>query len=174
MSRRREAVDPHPDLMEAVRVSRFWGLVDRRGPSECWPWLGDMSKGYGVFFDGDRMRPAHELALSYTTGERRLPHLDTCHACDNPPCCNPAHLRFDTRRSNVADMVARGRGATPGRKLADEEIVTMRERRANGAPQKLLAEQFGVSVGTVSMVVRGIQWPNVGGPIQPERKYLRG
>ena len=161
---------PHPDLTPAVRVTRFWALVDRRGPAECWPWRGDTSHGYGVFYDGERIRPAHELALTYATGEKRLPELDTCHACDNPPCCNPAHLRFDTRRSNVADMVDRGRAATPGRKLTDEQIITNRERRASGAPQKTLSEQFGVSDGLISMIVRGIRWPNVGGPIQSNRK----
>ena len=107
--RRHISADPHPTLAEAVTVSRFWRLIDQRDPAECWPWTGDTDKGYGVFYYQGRMRRAHELALSFTTGEQRLPDLDTCHSCDNPICCNPAHLRFDTRRSNVADMHERGR-----------------------------------------------------------------
>ena len=174
-NRRRVNSDPHPDFADAVSVSRFWRLVDRRGPSECWPWLGDADRdGYGVFVFRGRKYGAHELVLSFTTGEKRLARLDTCHACDNPRCCNPEHLRFDTRRANVADMVRRGRAAAPARKFTDEQIVTIRERRALGARQKDLADQFGVTDGQISMIVRGLRWANVGGPIQTERKYERG
>ena len=165
---------PHPTLADAVSVSRFWRNVDIAGEGECWEWRGDADQdGYGIFYWHDRRRPAHELALSFTTGERRLPELDTCHSCDNPACCNPSHLRFDTRASNVADMVARGRAGAPGRKLADEQIVMMRQRRANGARQKDLADQFGVTDGLVSMIVRGIRWPHVGGPIEGNRAQYR-
>ena len=167
---RKVSADPHRSLIEAVTVSRFWRLVDIGDPGECWPWLGSLSKGYGEFFYGERIRPAHELALSFSTGEVRLSNLDTCHSCDNPPCCNPSHLRFDTRQGNVNDMIERGRAVMSGRKLTDEEIITIRERRANGARQKDLASQFGVSDGLISMVVRGLRWPNLPGPIEHKRK----
>ena len=173
--RRCRAQDPHSDYAQAVQVSRFWRLVSVAEENECWKWTGDTDRnGYGVFCLDGRRRPAHELALSFTTGEKRHPSLDTCHSCDNPPCCNPNHLRFDTRRSNVGDMVQRGRAATPNRKLTDEQIIIIRERRALGARQKDLAHQFGISDGQVSTIVRGIQWRHIGGPIQTKRKYSRG
>jgi len=31
------------------------------------------------------------------------------HLCDNPGCCNPAHLRWTTQAMNVADALAKGR-----------------------------------------------------------------
>lgn len=161
------------ELTEAVTVTRFWAMVERAGSGDCWEWAGDLDKnGYGIFFYQGRNRPAHELALSFTTGEQRLERLDTCHSCDNPPCCNPAHLRFDTRKSNVDDMISRGRQARPG-KLTDQDVITIRERRQAGARQKDLAEQFGVTDGTISMIVRGVRWPNVGGPIEPDRAQYR-
>lgn len=164
---RKISADPHPELAEAVSVSRFWRLVDIRDEGECWPWTGYINDdGYGVFVFRDRRYGAHELALSFTLGEKRLPHLDTCHSCDTPACCNPHHLRFDTRQSNVDEMRERGRGATPGRKLTDAQVVELRERRAAGARQKDLAEHYGITDGQVSMIVRGIRWPNVGGPLQ--------
>ena len=169
------ATSPHPNLAEAVTISRFWRLVDASGgEGACWEWVGFRdSDGYGLFTYQGVRRPAHELALSFSTGEVRLADLDTCHACDNPPCCNPSHLRFDTRASNVADMHARGR-ARQASKLTAEQVVTIRERRALGACQRDLADDFGITDGQVSMIVRGIRWPDAGGPIQTERKYHRG
>lgn len=171
---RNTAPNADPSLEEATSVTRFWRLVDRGADDDCWLWLGDTDHGgYGIFTYHGRKTGAHELALSFTTGERRLPALDTCHSCDTPPCCNPAHLRFDTRRANVRDMHERGR-ARNGSALTIADVVLIRERRAAGARQKDLAEQFGLTDGAVSMIVRGIRWPHVGGPIQTERKYVNG
>lgn len=162
-----------PALRDAVDVTRYWSLVQRAGPDDCWPWSGDTdSAGYGIFFWHGKRHGAHELAVSFSTGEERGESLDTCHSCDNPPCCNPSHVRFDTRLSNVGEMHDRGRAPRSGR-LTDVQVVAIRERRAAGARQKDLAEQFGVTEGTISMIVRGIRWPNIGGPIQAERKYVR-
>ena len=173
-TRRKVSADPHPDLAEAVTVSRFWRMVAIGAMDDCWPWQGYRDDdGYGTFTYRGTRRPAHELALSFSVGESRTPGLDTCHSCDNPPCCNPAHLRFDTRASNVADMHERGRDRQRS-KLSAADARTIRERRANGARQKDLAEDFGVTDGQISMIVRGIRWADAGGPIQTERKYHRG
>lgn len=165
---------PAPHLADAVSVTRFWSLVQRGTADDCWEWTGDKDRnGYGVFCFQGKKYGAHELALSFTTGEARLPKLDTCHSCDRPECVNPAHLRFDTRRANVADMIARGRAARSG-KLTDEEIITIRERRAAGARQVDLARDFGMSHGQISMIVRGKRWPNVGGPIEKNKESANG
>jgi hypothetical protein len=163
------------DLSIAVRVTEFWRLVDTSaGECECWPWLGYTEDGYGQFHWLGRMVGAHELALTFATGEVRLHSLDTCHSCHNPSCCNPGHLRFDTRLSNVRDMDAARRRVNANTKLTDGLVREMRERRANGASQKYLAEYYGVSDGSVSMIIRGIRWPHAGGPIENERQYNRG
>ncbi len=170
-TRRAVAQNPHQDFADAVSVTRFWSLVDRT--DGCWTWRGDTDRaGYGVFQYRGRKYGAHELALSFATGEKRISSLDTCHECDNPSCVNPDHLRFDTRKSNVDDMVRRGRQARPGR-LSDSEIVLIRERRAAGARQSDLAEQFGVSASLISMIVRGLRWTYVGGPIEPKQSQYR-
>lgn len=172
--RRRVVHDPHPEFADATAISRFWSLVERGADDDCWLWTGYVDRsGYGLFSWRGTRRPAHELALSFSTGEKRLPSLETCHSCDNPPCCNPAHLRFDTRQSNVADAVARGRLAKSNRKLSDRDVIAIRQRRAMGARQKDLALAFGVTDGTISEVVRGLKFRDVGGPIEHKRAQYR-
>lgn len=172
-SRRNPNRHAHPLLREAVDVTRFWGLVARQGPAECWPWHGDQDKdGYGVFVWYGKRRGAHTLALEFSTGEHKAEGLDTRHSCDNPPCVNPAHLSFGTRQENVQDMISRGREARQG-KLSDSQIIEIRERRAAGARQIDLAQQYGVSGGQISMIVRGHRWPEVGGPIEKKRSQYR-
>lgn len=171
--RRNPNAHAHPSLRDAVDVSRFWGMVDRRGTDECWRWLGYLDDdGYGIFqWQGKRVG-AHALALSFTTGEVRPTGADTRHACDNPPCVNPHHLQFGSRVENVRDMLNRGRAARPG-KLTDAQVVEIRERRAAGARQIDLAAQYGVSDGQISMIVRGKRWASVGGPIEEDRSQYR-
>jgi hypothetical protein len=165
--RRRVGVDP--EVQAAMAVSRFWVTVDSSaGPELCWPWRGDTDCGYGVFFWQGRMYRAHELAVTFTTGEVRPEGFDTCHGCDNPPCCNPLHLRFGTRQDNVDDAVSRGRNAMGERqgaaKLTEAAVIEMRIRRVAGAPLKVLSAQYGVTPMIVSEICRGIRWRSVGGP----------
>ena len=162
----------------AVRVTEFWRLVDQRGDADCWHWTGYINDdGYGEFYWLGKMHGAHELAVTFTTGEVRSPGLDTCHSCDIPPCCNPAHVRFGSRASNVAEMVARDRVRAgerhPASRLTEAQVVEMRIRRANGAMQKRLAADYGISEAYVSEIVLGRRWQRVGGPIAPA-KHIRG
>jgi hypothetical protein len=168
----RRAVNAHPapDLVEAVAVTRFWRMVQMGDDSQCWLWTGDQDgKGYGIFTYRGRRRPAHEMARSFTVGEVRPDGFDTCHSCDTPLCCNPHHLRFDTRQSNVDDMFERGRApigeANKSAKLTNAIVREIRERRAAGARQVDLAEQYGVSPAYISDIVNGLVWQDAGGPI---------
>lgn len=151
----------------ALKATEFWAKVDSSaGPDECWPWTGYAEKGYGLFFWQGRKVGAHELAVTFTTGEARHPELDTCHSCDNPICCNPAHLRFDTRQSNVDEMVERGRAANGQRKLTDDQVLAMRYRAEAGATGIVLAAEYGVSKGLVTSILQGKRWTHVGGPLR--------
>lgn len=98
---------------------RFWKHVDRRGPGECWPWLGFLSaSGYGRLREGGRngqMWMAHRF--SYVLHFGPIPDGDgyhglcVCHRCDNPRCVNPAHLFLGTFQDNVDDRVRKDRSA---------------------------------------------------------------
>ena len=160
------------DIQLAAKVTEFWNLVDVKGADECWLWTGYIEKGYGQFYLADAMRGAHELAVTFTTGEVRGEGMDTCHSCHNPPCCNPSHLRFDTRAANVADMLKAGR-SNFHTAITPDVIQEISERRERGASQKRLAMEYGVSDGYISEIVRGKRRADVGGPIQTKRVYRR-
>src|SRR5690606_6242146 len=154
-------------MSTAQQVTRLWLTVDRSaGPDECWPWLGYTEKGYGLFHFAGRMVGAHELALTFATGERRAPGLDTCHSCGNSMCCNPAHLRFDTRKSNVADAIRHGTHRPPPRKLDEVAVARIKRRLAHGATGQRLAEEYGVSRALISCIKNGTRWAHVA----PERE----
>lgn len=68
--------------------------------------------GYGWLarhVDGTpRHLTAHRYAWILTYGEPPAgAHI--MHKCDNPPCCNPAHLQLGDHDTNMKDMKAKGR-----------------------------------------------------------------
>lgn len=89
----------------------FWERVDRRaGVEACWPWTGARSStGYGSVWVEGRTKGAHRHAYELAMGpiQRGLVLL---HTCDNPACCNPAHLVPGTTRDNARDRADKHRG----------------------------------------------------------------
>jgi hypothetical protein len=89
----------------------FWAKVDKRGPNDCWPYLGSRNPdGYGrVMFNGKHTK-SHRLAFVLSGGVIQEGHC-VCHSCDNPPCCNPSHLRSATNRENLKERDLKRRHA---------------------------------------------------------------
>jgi hypothetical protein len=102
-----------PELLPSDR-NRLNRMIERKGPGECWPWLGAKSGfGYGRFKIEGRLFSPHRLIYADAHGpiENVQEHHGSVvmHTCDNPACCNPAHLRLGRQVANVADMIAKGR-----------------------------------------------------------------
>lgn len=102
----------------AKTAADLWREVGAKesGKGSCWEWPGRRdSDGYGTLnrvVDGVRYQRAHRLAYRYAYGP--IPDgLVVMHKCDNPPCCNPAHLRLGTAAENNADMLRKGRERYP-------------------------------------------------------------
>jgi len=82
-------------------AERFWIRVDRRGPDECWPWLGYISPdGYGHLWDGSENIGAHRISWRLANGPtpagKELDHL-----CRHRSCVNPGHLEPVTTFENI-------------------------------------------------------------------------
>lgn len=89
-----------------------WIFVDTRNPDECWEWQGTRMKtrGYGRISIRGVLYAAHRLAYEMAKGP--IPaDLFVCHSCDNPPCCNPAHLFLGTALDNNRDAQGKGRSS---------------------------------------------------------------
>lgn len=81
-----------------------WAKVDRRGPDECWPWLGGYNKrgGHGVAYVGNgKSMSAHKAVYTLMVAPVP-PGLVLDHVvCQNPICVNPAHCEPVTQQVNV-------------------------------------------------------------------------
>jgi len=81
----------------------FARLVERE--NGCLEWTGPPGTGgYGQIKVGKKMVGAHRVAWELANGERIPTGMVVCHACDNPPCCNPEHLFVGTYSDNNLDM----------------------------------------------------------------------
>lgn len=145
---------------ESSAPDRFWDCVKICGPDECWPWrAGTRVRGYGgLTFEG-KPRLAHQVAFRLTRGFY-APYLR--HSCDNPICCNPAHLLEGTHADNMADAVARGRRphgeAMPGAKLTEAEV---RAIRADPRSIKQVAMAYAIDTARVSRIRSRKLWKYV-------------
>jgi hypothetical protein len=165
-----------------TKAERFWAQVDIGEADECWEWQGKsrLPRGYGITrVFGQYL--AHRVAFLLANGY--APDPMCCHHCDNPPCCNPAHLYQGDGRTNMADAIRRGRrdvsspeyrarlkaaaatrkphrsyfgAGNPNSKLTDEEVAQVRMLHAEGWTQIKIAERFGIKQPHVSRLVRGV------------------
>ena len=147
------------DLRKQLERARFWAKVNIGAPNECWLWTASRNgrAGYGNAVVGRRCVGAHRVAWSLTNGP--IPDgLVVMHSCDNPPCCNPAHLSVGTNGDNIRDAAAKGRLSKPSpnlRKLSTDAVIAIQTRVRNGERQKDLAAEYGVSVCWVWRLVNG-------------------
>lgn len=145
---------------------RFWSRVDKTaGPADCWPWIGFRDKyGYGQVSYQAKMVSTHRLAWLLSHGDIPTEAV-VMHTCDNPPCCNPAHLQIGSVQDNRDDCVSKkrqARGEDQGHaKLTWAAVAEMRRLHSTGIKIKDLATQFGVHKSVAQKVIRNITWKTV-------------
>jgi hypothetical protein len=172
-----------------AEATRFWSKVTKAAPSACWPWTGELNNhGYGRFRTwrgGRRRHLAHRIAYRLTVGPIEDGHV-LLHSCDNPPCCNPAHLTAGTQRDNISDAHAKGRASQPphGRgesashvRLSEADVLDIRRRyAAGGITQEALGAEYGMPQASISCIIRGRSWSHLplSGTSPDERAAMTG
>jgi len=139
-------------------------LSNLKPVGECWEWQGyTHTHGYGgVYGDDNKQFRVHRVAYGLAHGDFDQ-SLHVCHHCDNPICCNPAHLFLGTHEDNMRDMVRKGR-STAGEKhgmakLTAAQVIEIRELLAAGdLTHGAIAKQYGVSRPAVSQINTGARW----------------
>lgn len=109
-------------------IARLWLAIDKRTEDECWPWIAKSRhwKGYGLMTIANGKSGGVKIAASrmmcfIAHGPEPFEKAKALHSCDNPPCCNPKHLRWGTQKDNVADANERKRHVNPPRMHSNPE-----------------------------------------------------
>lgn len=150
---------------------RFWSKVAIGEPDECWEWQRSRrGGGYGQFRVSPGQSPQRASRVAWTLKFGPIPGgLWVLHRCDNPPCCNPAHLFLGTVAENNADMQAKGRSrdfrqqeyaqiVEGVRHLSDDEIRLARQFHDGGESCRSIARRLGVAHTTISRLVNQTHW----------------
>jgi hypothetical protein len=143
-------------------TKRFYERVNVGSPHECWEWKARRDlNGYGLIDIGGRPNLAHRVSFFITNGYECE---NVCHACDNPPCCNPKHLWAGNPKLNVTDMVLKGRwrggpplcgSLNPASKLTEQQVILIIKSTES---YKKLSEQFNVSTTAIRHIKTRQNW----------------
>jgi HNH endonuclease len=158
----------------ATARQRFDEKVAPPDENGCRLWLGGKTrktgpKGYGLFYVGGQMRPAHRWALEQAIG-KLPPDIDACHKCDVRLCVTVEHLFPGTRTENMRDAMRKGRTShamgVPGErhhfaKLTDEKVRQLRALREEGWKLRELSEMFGIAIASAARIINRQSWSHV-------------
>lgn len=145
MSARRPVCDR---LWEKIHIPEMYG---------CWPWTAaTTSFGHPSFgISSGKVVLAHRLMYALVYGDLG-PDDVVRHLCDTPGCMNPLHLLKGTPLDNVRDRQNRGRQGLTGSKLSPTQAEDIRALfRTGNVFRRELAEVYGVTVETITRIVRG-------------------
>jgi hypothetical protein len=149
-------------------VDRFWSYVDVKSDDECWPWEGGrFNNGYGRFTYTNKNILAHRFAYEFAHGLDSAKGKIVRHTCDNPPCCNPLHLKIGTQQDNMDDKFARGRDRAvtgedhPASKLTERDVTKIKELLLTKTARSI-AVKYQVDPVTILDIKFGRTWKGVG------------
>lgn len=148
-------------------LEKFWRRVDKRGPDECWPWIGQaIPKGYGTMcYTRNKIGYtyyAHRMAYAIANGCIPAGNHVRHEVCDDPPCCNPAHMSLGTNQDNCDDCEKkdrRPRGENRAQsKLSLTDVLSIISFANKGVRQRIIANRFHTTQSNISFIVNGKRW----------------
>jgi predicted DNA-binding protein (UPF0251 family) len=161
-------------------IDRFIRYIKIDNKTGCFIWSGKINNSnYGVFKYCKNNTPksmmAHRVAFEISTGILIPDGKIVMHKCDNPPCCNPDHLKLGTNLDNIEDRNNKGRQASGKRiienrktasgeksgmsKLTWKEIYEIRHKHDyENITQDKLSEIFKVSQSTILCIIKNKTW----------------
>ena len=146
--------DKSQEGMHMSVAKRFWKYVDKRGPDECWEWLGCiLNTGYGQFHMPKGRIGAHRVSWAIAHRMWPIPKgLQINHTCDNRGCVNPAHLYLGTHSENMQDASV----------LTPEDVREIRYlREFEGYSYDQLSFKFNVSSRAIRKIYNHETWKEV-------------
>jgi len=164
------------DEQIAVLEERFWKKVDVRGPDDCWLWTASVEgvpgHKYGkIKIPNSRKTVRSNRVAFFLANEADPGEGFVRHHCDNPLCCNPAHLQVGTHLDNMCDMRMRGRASRPfgsqvgtqnkNCKLTESDVLSIRERADEGEPVSRIAKDYGMHPDTMRKIRDRVLWSHI-------------
>jgi uncharacterized protein (DUF433 family) len=131
----------------------------------CWEWTrAKIRGGYGVIVWEKNKICTHRLSYELVNGP--IPSgLHILHSCDNPKCCNPAHLRTGTVKENMQDMRDRMRGSIGEKsstaKLKDGDVVNILKMIKSGVSLAQIARDYSMDSQAISQIKHGKSWRHI-------------
>lgn len=153
----------------AALRERFWSKVEIGAADRCWPWTHSSGNkaGHGQFaLRAGWMMVSSRVAYALENGRLQQGEV-VRHTCDNPPCCNPAHLLKGSNRDNTMDSVTRGRAnrshgsSHRDARLNAEAVRVIRATPLTYGAMARLAREYGVSHTAIRRVLAGKTWRSV-------------
>lgn len=147
---------------------------------EClvWPFTRD-KQGYGKLMVDGKNKTVSRLVCEAANGPPPTLRHDAAHSCGRGKfgCVAKRHMRWATRKENVADMIAHGTMSRGSQrriaKLHEADVLEIVSRRGK-VRTSVLAKQYGVKNATICDIMSGRNWGWLTGAGSPDTGMSSG
>jgi len=139
-----------------------------------WPYSRN-GRGYGKMRYKGRISAVHRIVCENVHGPAPMLDDEAAHSCGrgHEGCVTPGHLRWATRKGNLADRHIHGTAQIGEKcyasKLTEHDVLQIRAS-AGKVTQVELARLYNVSQGTISDIQTGRNWSWLPSPIDEGRR----
>ena len=128
-----------------------------------WPFSKN-GVGYGKIGRKGKTIAVHRLICREAHGEPPTAKHEVAHNCGNRACCNPSHLRWDTRKGNLADKRKHGTllfGENHCMARLSEADVRAIKALSGSMLHREIGQRFNIGREQVGRIINGKRWSHV-------------